>query len=184
MLRRIRPTPVVPPTELVDLPSPRSLTFPSPTKSPPELPQSIVTTPASDRFPASIPPDAVDQSIENLAPPTPNEDATVYPDPLPLAILILGISLSAFLVALARTRPCRQLSPHYFGSDAAVGSSMGWYTVCVVKRQDYWAPRWGWCRIHHISRMADCGITHESFNRNSNHSIRIEPCWCDLRGGR
>lgn len=105
MLRRVRPTPVVPPTELVDFHHPRSPTCYSPSKaeSSSELPQSIVTTPTSDRFPASIPPDTIYQSTEHLALPIPNEDSTVYPDPLPLAVLILGISLTAFLVALDRT---------------------------------------------------------------------------------
>ena len=105
MLRRVRPTPVVPPTELFDLDSSRSPTFYSPSKaeSSPRLPQSLVRTPTSDHFPASIPADTNQQSTEHLALPTPNEDATVYPAPLPLAILVLGISLTAFLVALDRT---------------------------------------------------------------------------------
>ena len=34
----------------------------------------------------------------------------------------------------ARARPCRELSSYYLGSDAAVGSTVGWYTVCVVKQ--------------------------------------------------
>ena len=105
MLRRVRPTPVVPPTELFDLHSSRSPTFYSPSKaeSSPRLPQSLVTTPTSDHFPESIPPDTINQSTEHLTLPAPNDDATVYPAPLPLAILVLGISLTAFLVALDRT---------------------------------------------------------------------------------
>ena len=96
MRRQSRPPPVVPPTELDDLHGPKAANSP-------ELPDSTVTTPTTEDFTASTPPDTVNQSTEHLASVPHGDDATVYPGPLPLAILITGISLTAFLVALDRT---------------------------------------------------------------------------------
>ena len=113
---------------------------------------------ASRHFPASVPPENdINDSIDLIRSPPKKEDkmehdTTDYPSPLPLAILVTGISFSAFLVALDRTIVATAIPQ--ITDDFHAPGDVGWYGSAYLLTSCAFQPIYGRVFSHFDVRLS------------------------------
>ncbi|KAL8688170.1 MAG: hypothetical protein Q9218_005852 [Villophora microphyllina] len=151
MHRQQKPAPLTQQTELGTLPSRPSFVLDSPSYSiPQEETASPIQTPTAETF------HGANLSKTHLAqPPQAVDDATNYPAPLPLSLLILGISIAAFLVALDRTIVATAIPQ--ITDDFHAPNDAGWYGSAYLLTSCAFQPTYGRIYAHFDVRWSFLG---------------------------